>query len=712
MDNIVKQLADSYTKYYVDKEKCPNYIQMFCKSSREIVLVYNKIKQCSNTTNTYGNSNKNDAEEFELTGSPLKLDLSLHTILDDTMTFDEPQLYTKEEMQHGPVNIEIAREIANLFNKNRNLISEEDTIPMWILTNPMDEGDPLLLTVQSDKNHFARGLVIYNGNTNLEDVDLDQLLEDYATQEGLTVDLVSSVVDCKYLISGISYTSHSSDELVNAPHNGITELHCEWTAKTLHTPFISCKVNLEQQIIVGHLGTPTHTIWRSICALHNLNQLLVDMTAAGYSSVNLETAVVRHSVPGTRQFDNAKRIDELLNETETYAYTSKCPAGGCICITEDTTSLGQCLTEMNRVGSSNDFTYKLWDILRDCETAEELITLLIQSLKFISSGKIRPFIDANNKTYLSKLVLKLSRGHSQASKVLKNLRSSPPQALSLVAQVGTEKTMWEYTRFMSLLEHSFFIAGIWNSDTRTHESIEQINQTIQDMTMSGGDFALNPFESLTNTEHSIRLDSESFYEEDPNELTVDDFASLKKHGLVSEKKDVNEVPLITDEIDISPWKNLLMKFAQVQICLEHLYRIENCLRVDFASLKPITSRLLEYYVSEKSPIRTVGQLMSDPIQKITMPIANNIVLDHLKKPAFWYRVEMTRNENAVNKGIHRDSKLVYIFSQQPVFPPSVWQYIEPPSEDVAEVTTMDEELKYHITKYTYISNKIINKLPF
>lgn len=60
------------------------------------------------------------------------------------------------------------------------------------------------------------------------------------------------------------------------------------------------------------------------------------------------------------------------------------------------------------------------------------------------------------------------------------------------------------------------------------------------MTM-GGDFTLNPFESLSTAENSIRLDSESFCIEDANELTVDDFASLKKHGLVSDKKDVNEV---------------------------------------------------------------------------------------------------------------------------------------------------------------------------
>lgn len=70
------------------------------------------------------------------------------------------------------------------------------------------------------------------------------------------------------------------------------------------------------------------------------------------------------------------------------------------------------------------------------------------------------------------------------------------------------------------------------------------------MTMSGGDFTLNPFESLTNAEHSIRLDCESFYEEDCHELTVDDFASLKKHGLVSEKKDINEVRYILKKTNI------------------------------------------------------------------------------------------------------------------------------------------------------------------
>lgn len=524
--------------------------------------------------------------------------------------------------------------------------------------------------------------------------------------------MVSVQIDCKYLISGISYGSHTIDELLNAPHGGVTELRCEWSTKTLQTPFISCKVNLEQEVIVGHLASPCNAIWKSVCALYNINQILVDMTVAGFASVDLSSVTIRNNTPGTKRPNNADRLDTLLNETETYAYTAECPAGGCICITEDTNTLSQCLKDMCAGGSSNDFTYKLWDVLRDCETAEELINLLLQALKFISSGKIRPFIDVNNKTYLSKLVLKLSRGHSQASKVMQNLRSSPPQVLSLVAQVGMEKTTWEYTRVMTMLQHSFFISGIWTTDVKTQESIEQINQTIQDMTMTGGEFTLNPFESLSAAENSIRLDCESFYEEDQHELTVDDFASLKKHGLVAEKKDVNEVPIIADEIDISPWKHTLMKFAQLHVTLEHIYRAETYLRADFTGLKPISTRLLEYYVSDKSPIKTVGQLLNDPVNRITVPIANNIVQDHLKKLALWYRVEIKRKDVAENKALKRHLKVVYVFSQLSVFPPSVWQSSETPAEELTEITTCEEELKYHSTKYIFICNKLINKLPF
>lgn len=73
-----------------------------------------------------------------------------------------------------------------------------------------------------------------------------------------------------------------------------------------------------------------------------------------------------------KRLNNSKRINNLLNETEIYTYTAECPAGGCICVTDDTTSLRQCMNAMCSQGSSNDFTYKLWDILRG-----ELLVFLV-----------------------------------------------------------------------------------------------------------------------------------------------------------------------------------------------------------------------------------------------------------------------------------------------------------------------------------------------
>lgn len=41
----------------------------------------------------------------------------------------------------------------------------------------------------------------------------------------------------------------------------------------------------------------------------------------------------------------------------------------------------------------------------------------------------------------------------------------------------------------------------------------------------------------------------------------------------------------------------------------------------------------------------------------------------------------------------------------------VYYVPESPAEEVAETTIIGEELKYHITKYTFLSNKQTNKLP-
>lgn len=81
------------------------------------------------------------------------------------------------------------REITNLYNKNRDNLTE--AIPLWVLTDPSDVGKALLLTSQSDEQHFARGIVTYEGAMGLDDVDVIQLMEDYGKMDGISPDSVS-----------------------------------------------------------------------------------------------------------------------------------------------------------------------------------------------------------------------------------------------------------------------------------------------------------------------------------------------------------------------------------------------------------------------------------------------------------------------------------------------------------------------------------------
>lgn len=61
------------------------------------------------------------------------------------------------------------------------------------------------------------------------------------------------------------------------------------------------------------------------------------------------------------------------------------------------------------------------------------------------------------------------------------------------------------------------------------------------MSMSGGDFTMNPFESLVGSEMSIRIDCDSFYEDPDASDDLPNKRSNKNQSTVIDKKDSNEV---------------------------------------------------------------------------------------------------------------------------------------------------------------------------
>lgn len=62
---------------------------------------------------------------------------------------------------------------------------------MWILTNSSSSGKPLLITLQSEKEHFARGIVTYDDTKTLNEVNVYKLVKAFAKQEGIEESSVS-----------------------------------------------------------------------------------------------------------------------------------------------------------------------------------------------------------------------------------------------------------------------------------------------------------------------------------------------------------------------------------------------------------------------------------------------------------------------------------------------------------------------------------------
>lgn len=85
----------------------------------------------------------------------------------------------------------IYRKVANFYNELIQEHKHEDVIPMWLVCNPLGDGQPLLLTVQSYDNKFIRGIVSYEGNTSLQEINVNSLIKDYLKQAGASEDSVS-----------------------------------------------------------------------------------------------------------------------------------------------------------------------------------------------------------------------------------------------------------------------------------------------------------------------------------------------------------------------------------------------------------------------------------------------------------------------------------------------------------------------------------------
>ncbi|XP_077287729.1 uncharacterized protein LOC143912320 [Arctopsyche grandis] len=636
---------------------------------------------------------------------------------EDTFLMDVSTHWLQEENNLECLDIEVGRKIVDFYNTKYGGLCDSERIPLWAVCKDSSSAKIVLLATLSYKDHFDRAII-----NHLEPIDVPDLsIEDLKAKHLQIYGSFSALhhfydVEAVYRISG---RRTKTAESINKNHNGMTQLGCKWTSLTLQIPAHETSVNLHQEVVVGHeINLCSAMLWKSVCAIQGISNAVINLSSIANAN-SISNISIRPYNPlwkGPSQVKLEDDLKELLNDVEAYSGLPCGPKGGCIFITDDCTSIDAALIKLLYGGSSYDFTYKLWDILRDCDTVEDLISLLVSALKSIYKRNLRPYIDPGNTTFLGSLVKKLARGLSQqAVKSISTLYNNPIKALNIIGQLGIAKTSWEYTNIFATVDSTLaFNDKLKLSNKMPEINEDAVNQTMLEMTLGSGDVTVNPFDTKFNlTDSTFIQDADSSAQcDDMADLTLDNFASFKKHNIEvkTDRQSWKDQPLFSDEVNIElsskEWKFKTTRLAQLHVCLEHMHRSQMSLKLDFNSMKPITTQLLQFYLSEKSPIKTVDQLHNEPVQIFTMPIKYKTVREHLefKHPSL-YRISFkseTYANNATQVGSEPIQTTVstYVCSQQSVFPPC----ISAPKD--TEFQEENATLQYYFSHYIFLSNKM------
>lgn len=86
------------------------------------------------------------------------------------------------------------RDVCNIFNDSLGKLSKTDSIPMWVLCKSTDDNKPLLICTHSYEDHFARGIVTYEGTSPLEEIEVENLIKDFADLDDISDDMVSRLL--------------------------------------------------------------------------------------------------------------------------------------------------------------------------------------------------------------------------------------------------------------------------------------------------------------------------------------------------------------------------------------------------------------------------------------------------------------------------------------------------------------------------------------
>ena len=117
---------------------------------------------------------KEESENLDLTGSPLKDDFHIEVVnMDIEIKGDHYKIWSDAEESYAGVNVDIARAIVSDMGD----LEEGENVPkMWILCNGLDPEATLLMENEMTSEWWTRGVVQLKEAVVIDKVTMDQLI--------------------------------------------------------------------------------------------------------------------------------------------------------------------------------------------------------------------------------------------------------------------------------------------------------------------------------------------------------------------------------------------------------------------------------------------------------------------------------------------------------------------------------------------------------
>ncbi|XP_013385543.2 protein zwilch homolog [Lingula anatina] len=395
---------------------------------------------------SFHRDNTADSSSEQLGGSPLKLQefSSGVTIPNNSRKPSSSAPFMK------PVSTNDARYLVSQYTFLCNpfmTATHTDLLPLWVYCDRQEHGDMLFLgtrQLSGKKRGNVLHMVTSRGPVqSIQDVPSHMRTLKKPQQIGNATVKVSAHYD-------IFGSMNKDESSAGSSFQGSLMVSSSWDRVTtlLEVPPVEAVTALDIQVAAGDVGSAVYSMFRELSILQGF--------ASGLKDGCVSWAV--ESCSGKSLLEEVQTLTEDLKQGDALWQPTKDTKKDSTAVRKnedesDVTSPVKSLALADRVDL--DFTEKLWNILIDCSSYDELVKCFQYVLRILKNGELQPMVHASNHTQLAELV----RASYYNKLVMPDLAGLLP--LELLVEIGVEKLRRDYS-------HAFIDKDLVTADQLTY----------------------------------------------------------------------------------------------------------------------------------------------------------------------------------------------------------------------------------------------------